>query len=220
MPIYEVDEHELMKEECVLKEGEAEIQDGTLFLTDKRLIYEIKGRRGIFNATPPKTYVDVRLYDLRNVSSAVPKLRVFTKKFLTVEFHMDGQEKRFEFALRDPSQWDDEIKRWISDARKHKDDDEKRRKEEQHRKDVELANAKSTKQNIGMAYFGSSPQKSKSRGPKHVDIEESSQEVIQETPALDSMKSVPHLCEYCGQELEPSMKYCPNCGKKVDAEEQ
>ena len=40
MPIYAVDEHELMQEESTLKEGDAEIQDGTLYLTDRRLIYE------------------------------------------------------------------------------------------------------------------------------------------------------------------------------------
>lgn len=217
MPIYEVDEHELMREDCVLKEGEAEIQDGTLYLTDKRLIYEIKGKRGLIRAAPPKIYVDVRLYNLKNVSSAVPKLKVFTKKYLTVEFEQDGQEKRFEFALRDPSKWDDEIKRWISDARKHREEEQRRISEEQHRKEVEMANARSTKQNIGMAYFGAAPQKKPAEAPMHVENEAGDTEVIQESPALDQMKSVPLLCEFCGHVLDPSMKYCPNCGKKVNS---
>ena len=69
MPIYEVDEHELMKEECVLREGEAEIQDGTLYLTDKRIIYEIKGKRGLIRAAPPKIYMDVRLFELMILTS-------------------------------------------------------------------------------------------------------------------------------------------------------
>ncbi len=220
MPIYEVDEHELMKEDCVLKEGEAEIQDGTLYLTDKRIIYEIKGKRGFIRAVPPKIYMDVRLYNLKNVSSAVPKLKVFTKKYLTVEFEQDGQEKRYEFALKDPSKWDDEIKRWISDARKHREEEERRKSEEQHRKEVEMANARSTKQNIGMAYFGTTAQNRQPSAPMHVENEAGESEVIEQSPALDQMKSVPLLCEYCGHELDPSMKYCPNCGKKVNSKKK
>ena len=51
MPIYAVDEHELMQEESTLKEGDAEIQDGTLYLTDRRLIYEKKGKRSLLHAS-------------------------------------------------------------------------------------------------------------------------------------------------------------------------
>jgi hypothetical protein len=220
MPIYEVDEHELMKEECVLREGEAEIQDGTLYLTDKRIIYEIKGKRGLIRAAPPKIYMDVRLFELKNVSSAVPKLKLFTKKFLTVEFEKDGQDKRYEFALKDPSKWDDEIKRWISDARKHQEEAEKRKSEEEYRKQVEMANARSTKQNIGMAYFGSTPTKDQKQSPTHIENETGNEEVIQEAPALDTMKSLELKCEYCGHELSPDDKYCPNCGKKVNSKKK
>lgn len=219
MPIYEIDEHELMKEECVLKEGEAEIQNGTLYLTDKRLIYEIKGKRGIIRAAPPKIYMDVRLYELKNVSSAVPKLKLFTKKFLTVEFLQNGQEKRYEFALKDPSKWDDEIKRWISDARKHREEEEKRRSEEEYRKQVEMAKAKATKQNIGMAYFGAPPQKERPSGPTSVESEVDAQ-VVESNPALETMKSVPLICDNCGHEIDPSMKYCPYCGKKVNTKKK
>ena len=61
--------------------------------------------------------------------------------------------------MKEPSKRDAEIKRWISDARKHQEEAEKRKSEEEYRKQVEMATARSTKQNIGMAYFGSTPTK-------------------------------------------------------------
>ena len=46
MPIYDSDEHELLTEESVLTRDDASIENGILYLTDKKLIYEKKGRRG------------------------------------------------------------------------------------------------------------------------------------------------------------------------------
>jgi hypothetical protein len=212
MPIYAVDEHELMQEESTLKEGDAEIQDGTLYLTDKRLIYEKKGKRGLLHATPSKTYMDVPLYELKNVSPTVPMIKVFTKKFLTVEFELDGVHKKYEFQLSDPKKWNDEIVRWISDARRHHDDDAKKQEDESHRKEVELANAKSSKTHIGMAYFGREPRISNSPTVVESNEEENPPE---EKKSLRGPDYIPILCETCGSELKPDMKFCPNCGAKV-----
>ena len=212
MPIYAVDEHELMQEESTLKEGDAEIQDGTLYLTDKRLIYEKKGKRGLLHASSSKTYMDVPLYDLKNISASVPMIKVFTKKYLTVEFDEDGSPKKYEFLLSDPKKWHDEISRWISDARRHYEDDSKKREEENHRKEVELANAQSSKTHIGMAYFGKEPRIENKPTVVESDGEE---KVPQSKKALKEPKYIPLLCETCGAELKPEMKFCSNCGAKV-----
>ena len=213
MPIYAVDEHELMQEDSVLKDGDAEIQDGTLYLTDRRIIYEKKGKRGLVKSSPAKTYMDVPLHELKNVSAAVPMIRLFTKKYLVVEFDLDGSSKKYEFLLNDPKKWHEEIVRWISDARRHYEEDEKKRKDEEHRREVEMANAKSSKMNIGMAYFGKEPGKN---GPGDVKVEEEKQgtkskQALQKQEA----KHIALLCENCDTEVTPDMKYCPNCGAKV-----
>lgn len=212
MPIYAVDEHELMQEESTLREGDAEIQDGTLYLTDKRLIYEKKGKRGFVRATPAKTYMDVPLYELKNISMSVPMIKIFTKKYLTVEFEFEGVVKKYEFLLSDPKKWHDEIVRWISDARRHRDEDEKKRMDESHRREVEMANAKSSKTHIGMAYFGKEPPDVR---PKNVKAEEGDESESGTKQALKEPNYVPLLCESCGAEISPEMKFCPNCGTKV-----
>lgn len=212
MPIYAIDEHELMQEDSVLREGDAEIQDGTLYLTDRRLIYEKRGKRGLLKASPAKTYMDVALYDLKNISTSVPMIKIFTKKYLTVEFELDGSVKKYEFLLNDPKKWHDEIVRWVSDARRHHDDDAKRRDDEKHKREVEMANAKSSKTHIGMAYFGKEPPDIKAGS---ATIEEENHDSKKQRQMLKEPAYVPLLCENCGTELKPEMKFCPNCGNKV-----
>lgn len=212
MPIYAMDEHELMQEDSTLREGDAEIQDGTLYLSDRRLIYEKKGKRGLLKATPAKTYMDVALYDLKNISTSVPMIKVFTRKYLVVEFDEEDEPKKYEFLLNDPKKWHDEIVRWISDARRHKEEDERKRDEESHRREVEMANAKSSKTHIGMAYFGKEPPEMK---PGTVKMDEEDHEEEQKKQKLKGPDYVPLLCETCGAELTPEMKFCPNCGTKV-----
>lgn len=212
MPIYATDEHELMKEVSVLREGEAEIQDGTLYLTDRRIIYEIKGKRGLLKASPAKTYMDVPLHELKNVSSSVPMIRLFTKKYLIVEFDKENTHKKYEFLLNDPKKWHEEIVRWVSDARRHFEEDEKKKLDEKHRREVEMANAKSSKMNIGMAYIGKEPSK-KRPGNVNIQDEETGTKTKQ---ALKEPKYISLLCENCSTEISPDMKYCPNCGAKVN----
>lgn len=212
MPIYATDEHELMQEESVLKEGDAEIQNGTLYLTDRRIIYEIKGKRGFVKASPAKTYMDVPLHKLKNVAASVPLIRLFTKKYLIVEFERDGSDKKYEFLITDPKKWHEEIVRWVSDARRHYDEDEKKRTEEAHKREVEMANAKSSKMNIGMAYIGKEPSKAK---PDKVDVEDEKPSK-KSTKKLDEPKYISLLCDQCSSEISSDMKYCPNCGAKVN----
>lgn len=212
MPIYAVDEHELMREDSVLREGDAEIQDGTLYLTDRRVIYEIRGKRGLLKASPAKTYMDVPLHELKNVSASVPMIRLFTKKYLIVEFDVDTTHKKYEFLLDDPKKWHEEIVRWVSDARRHYEEDAKKIQDEKHKREVEMANAKSSKMNIGMAYFGKEPNK---KPASKVDVEEGSQG-SKTRQALKEPKYIALLCENCSSEVSPEMKFCPNCGAKVN----
>lgn len=212
MPIYATDEHELMNEESVLKEGEAEIQNGTLYLTDRRIIYEIKGKRGFVKASPAKTYMDVPLHKLKNVTASVPLIRLFTKKYLIVEFERDGSNKKYEFLLTDPKKWHEEIVRWVSDARRHFEDDEKRRVDEEHKREVEMANAKSSKMNIGVAYIGKEHEKDK---PEKVDVEEGNSN-RKSKKKLEEPKYISLLCDECNSEISQEMKFCPNCGAKVN----
>lgn len=212
MPIYAVDEHELIQEDSTLREGDAEIQDGTLYLTDKRLIYEKKGKRGFFKASPAKTYMDVPLYELKNVSTSVPMIKIFTKKYLTVEFELEGATKKYDFLLDDPKKWHDEIRRWVSDARRHKDEEDQKREDLTHRREVEMANAKSSKTHIGMAYFGKEPPVSK---PENIVVDQEEGAATQKQK-LKGPNYIPLLCETCGEELKPEMKFCPNCGAKVN----
>lgn len=213
MPIYAVDEHELMQEDSTLRDGDAEIQDGTLYLTDRRLIYEKKGKRSLLRATPAKTHMDVPLYELKNISTSVPMIRIFTKKYLTVEFDKDGLTKKYDFLLNDPKKWHEEIVRWISDARRHKEEADQKRDEDTHRREVEMANAKSSKTHIGMAYFGKEPPGVK---PENIDVEEDEEGTEKQRQKLKEPKYIPLLCETCGEELKPEMKFCPHCGAKIE----
>ncbi len=54
MPIYEVGEHEILREEAEVVDGETVVAQGTLYLTDRRIIYERRGRRGLIRAVPPR----------------------------------------------------------------------------------------------------------------------------------------------------------------------
>ncbi len=211
MPIYASDEHQLLSSDCVLHDGEAEIQDGTLYLTDRRILYEKKGKRGIIHATPAKIIMDVNLHELLNVTTAVPFL--FGKKILSVEFEKDGARKKYDFQLSDPKNWADEISRWVSDARRHHDEDQSRQEYEKHKKEVELAKAKAPRTNIGMAYFGKGDSKSENAAPRKV---ESEQETSEGNTQLEQQeKEIPIICPKCGNEVSPEMRFCPHCGSKL-----
>ena len=112
MPIYDSDEHELLTEESVLTRDDASIENGILYLTDKKLIYEKKGSRKLLSAEPSKIYLMVPVYNIENVSSAVPVVKLFTKKRIRVEFREGSDLKYVEFSVKKPKIWVDEIKKW------------------------------------------------------------------------------------------------------------
>ena len=210
MPIYASDEHQLLSNDCTLHDGDAEIQDGTLYLTDRRLIYEKKGKRGILHATPAKIFLDINLHELKNVTTAVPLL--FGKKILSIEFEKDGATKKYDFQLPDPKKWSEEISRWVSDARRHHEENVSKVEEEKYRKNLEMTKAKAPKTNIGMAYFGRDNQNVKKTGPTNIESQDEGEKQVSE---LDEPKAVPLVCPGCGNEVDPAMRFCPHCGNKL-----
>ena len=213
MPIYASDEHQLLSNDCTLHDGDAEIQDGTLYLTDRRLIYEKKGKRGIIHDTPAKIFLDINLHELKNVTTAVPLL--FGKKILSIEFDKDGTVKKYDFQLPDPKKWADEISRWVSDARRHHEDNKSREDEEKYRRDLQMAKAKAPRTNIGMAYFGKDSASKEQAGPRNIQSEEGGSQQATEIEQPDQPKSVPLVCQSCGNEVDPGMRFCPHCGAKL-----
>ncbi len=201
-----------------MEHAETESYDGRLYLSDKRLIFEKKGRRGLVRATPPQALMDVYLHEISNVSSAVPKIKVFTKKILTVEYKTDDSTEKARFRLTDPSKWENEIRKWISDAKKQEEERQHREQEELYRKNVEMARAKAGTTNVGVAYYGNPKNNAPHSGKQKQDdiIEgESSSSAIQVQRTNPVAKVSTKVCPSCGEPLKSGMKFCPNCGEPV-----
>lgn len=220
MPVYQVGEHEILKEEASYGYAENEYYDGMLYLSDKRLVFEKKGKRGLIHATPPQVVLDVQLHEISNISSAVPKIKVFTKKVLTVEYQSEKDVLKARFLLPDPSKWETEIRKWIADSKRQEEERIKREQDEIYRKRVEMARAKSGTTNVGVAYYGKPGQNNQSPTPprqKDEDIIEgdststSMQVSKQYPPATKSEKT----CPSCGEPVKPGMKFCPSCGEPL-----
>jgi hypothetical protein len=172
----------------------------------------------LLHATPPQVLLDIYLYEITNVSSAVPKIKVFTKKVLTVEYGHENETGKARFRLNDPTKWESEIRKWISDAKKQEEDRQHREQEELYRKNVEMARAKAGTTNVGVAYYGSP--KNNTRQPsnqKKDDIieGESGSTSIQVQRSSPPSNESTKTCQSCGEPLKPGMKYCPNCGEPV-----
>ncbi|WP_188681795.1 zinc ribbon domain-containing protein [Thermogymnomonas acidicola] len=215
MPIYEVGEHEILREEAEVVDGETVVAQGTLYLTDRRIIYERRGRRGLIRAVPPKIILDVYLYDISNVSIAVPRLKLFTRKEMEIEYRKDGQKNKIVFRLSDPQRWDTEIRKWINDAKIKKEEEMKREEEERHRREVELAKARAPRANIGMAYFGKGPAQGQEQKPQDANVYDAEVRDIEEPKRLGEEKRLPQKCPRCGSDLPAGAKFCPNCGQEL-----
>ncbi len=217
MPVYEPDEHEILKEPTKqIKEG-VEISEGTLYLTDRRFIYELKGKRGFLRASAPVKMIDVYLDAITNVSTAVPRFKLMTRKSLSVDYRTDRGEEHANFLVDDPKKWDHSIREWLSDSKRSKKEMTKREKEEAYRKEVELAKAKAPRANIGNLYMGDKKKKSDLYDDDNyidADYEESDETQMQvsknQYPSRASTK-----CKECGESVDSNMKFCPHCGAQL-----
>ncbi len=220
MPIYEPNEKEIMKEYVTLIKGEEEESEGTLFLTDKRLIYERKGKRGVFKATSPQVVIDIPLHEITNLSNAIPKFKAFTKKTITVEYNIGDHRESSRFEVKKPKEWNENIRKWAVDSKRIHDEELRRSEEEAHRKQVEMARAKAGTTNVGVMNVntGSGKDTHPDRSaPKDtfIDAEDAGTTQLQ-TMTRSPPAKAKKKCKECGYPLDDNMKYCPNCGTKVE----
>ena len=212
MPIYDSDEHELLTEESVLTRDDASIENGILYLTDKKLIYEKKGVRKLLSAEPSKIYLMVPVYNIENVSSAVPVVKLFTKKRIRVEFREGSDLKYVEFSVKKPKIWVDEIKKWSASAKMSYMESIRRQDEEQFRRDLELTKAKSPRNNINMINLGT-PRKGE---PGYVKSEFNNQDTKDVVPVSKNLpENSSSVCPECGASVDKNSKFCKNCGAKL-----
>lgn len=216
MPVYEPNEHEILSEQTKqIKEG-VQISEGTLYLSDRRFIYELKGKRGILRASAPVTMIDVRLDEIINVATAVPRFKLMTKKTLTVYYRDDGREEHANFIVEDPVKWDKTIREWISDSKRSREEQTRKEKEDAYRKEVELAKAKSPKANIGNLYMGDKRSGSSSSREKYIDADyEESTETEMQVSEPKYPTEPQKTCKKCGEKVDSKMKFCPNCGSEL-----
>jgi hypothetical protein len=212
MPIYDSDEHELLTEESVLTRDDASIENGILYLTDKKLIYEKKGSRKLLSAEPSKIYLMVPVYNIENVSSAVPVVKLFTKKRIRVEFREGTDLKYVEFSVKKPKIWVDEIKKWSSSARMSYMETIRRQDEEQFRRDLELTKAKSPRNNINMINLGT-PRKGEPGYVKNDFNNQDTKDVVAVSKNLPENSG--SVCPECGAIVDKNSKFCKNCGAKL-----
>ncbi|CAC12136.1 hypothetical membrane protein [Thermoplasma acidophilum] len=213
MPVYEPDEHEILQEKSSMTRGGEQYFKGTLYLTDKRLIYEEKGHRGFIHAHPAKILLDLPLYLILNISTAVPRIKFGTKKTLSVEFTTDKGDDRATFVLKDPEKWKKEMERWTTDAKRRHEQEEKLKIEEERRREIELARAKAPTANIGM-YINAGKKDEGKNIPKFVEsaVSEEKENIFEahEAPSLPKTKKCPN----CGKDIPADSVYCPYCGFK------
>ncbi|MGC8609316.1 MAG: zinc ribbon domain-containing protein [Thermoplasmata archaeon] len=209
MPIYDSDEHELLSEKSKMTRGGDQYDKGTLFLTDKRIIYEEKGHRGLLRAASSKILLDIQLYNLINVSTAIPKIKLWTKKMLSVEFETQNGTDRATFTIKDPKKWHDEMMKWTTDAKRRHDQDEKLRQEEERRRELELAKAKAPTANIGM-YINA---KKEQKRDENSFIDTTYHDLEGQTGQIQPVEKL-KKCKNCGKEIPDDAIYCPYCGAK------
>lgn len=221
MPVYQVGEHEILTEVASYVTGGVDSEDftnGTLYLSDKRIVFERKGRRGLLKASPPQTLVEIYLYEVTNISSAVPKIKMLTKKSLTIEYRRDDVTEKVRFRIFDPVQWEKEVRKWIADSKRMEEERLQRESDDKYRKKVELARAKAGTTNVGVAYYGTPGQNNKPKKKPSPDdfIEgESADTSIEVAKNQPPASAEVMTCPSCGSEIQSKMRYCPSCGEPL-----
>lgn len=202
MIVLDPDENEILQEKSVMIQNGAKVENGVLHITNKRILYEKQGERKLRRADASRIFLEIPMYEIVNVASAVPKMSLMTKKKLSVEYRDNGDMKVVEFEIKHPETLVDTIKNWATTSKREHEDRMKSEDQERFRREVELAKAKATKSNVNMINLGSGNQRKdiqtdqgKSNMPKKVDTIE--------------------VCPECGEVIPENSKFCPHCGYKI-----
>ncbi len=202
MIVLDPDENEILQEKSVMIQNGAKVENGILHVTNKRILYEKQGERKLRRAEASKIFLEIPMYEIVNVASAVPKMSLMTKKKLSVEYRDGGEMKLVEFEIKHPETLVDTIKNWATTSKREHEEKMKNEDQERFRREVELAKAKAAKSNVNMINLGNGNQRrdvpadsGKSNMPKKVDTIE--------------------VCPECGEVIPENSKFCPHCGYKI-----
>ncbi len=207
MIVLEPDENEILVEKSVMIQNGARVEDGKVHVTNKRILYEKLGERKLRRAEASTIYLEIPMYEIINVSSAVPKMSLLTKKKLSIGYRKDGDSILVEFEIKKPDPLVEIIKNWAVTSKREHEDKLKQDDSENFRRQVELAKAKSTKSNVNVISFGKGGEPQTNR-----DNQNSEQKIKPDMP-----KPVENLalCPECGSYVPSGSKFCPECGLKM-----
>lgn len=218
MPIYESDEHEILEERTVLFDHGVKISNGSLYLTNKRVIYVRNGKRGIFRAAPSMVDIDVALDSLEDVGKAVPRLNMAKKRIVSIRYYQGTSLQIKDFSVSNPELWERSIKQWATEYKRRVDDENHRKIEDDKKRELEMAKAKAPTANIGYVYYGKEETKRKpSKTVPKVPIDRIVEEELTEG---QKKEPIPELCQKCGSVIPVGSKFCPECGESASKDVQ
>ncbi len=201
MLVLEPDENELLQEDSVMIQNDARIDDGILHITNRRIIYEKKAVKKLRRAEPARIYLEIPMYEILNVSSAVPKMSLLTKKKLSLEFRTMGDVKTVEFEIRRPDSMVETIKNWATTSKRQHESMLKDEDQEKFRRELEMAKAKSNRSNINMINLGTG------KGAQEIRNANTGNE-----GTLPKPTELVDTCPECNSNIPSGSKFCPQCG--------
>ncbi|MCL4350323.1 MAG: zinc ribbon domain-containing protein [Candidatus Thermoplasmatota archaeon] len=204
MLVLEPDENELLQEDSVMIQNDARIDDGILHITNRRIIYEKKAVKKLRRAEPARIYLEIPMYEILNVSSAVPKMSLLTKKKLSLEYRSMGDVKTVEFEIRRPDSMVETIKNWATTSKRQHESMLKDEDQEKFRRELEMAKAKSNRSNINMINLGTG------KGAQEIRNANTGSEgtLPKPTELIDT-------CPECNSSIPSGSKFCPQCGYEL-----
>ncbi len=208
MIVLEPDENEILEEKSVMVQNSARVEDGKLHVTNKRIIYEKVGERKLRRADASKIFLEIPMYDILNVSSAVPKMSLLTKKKLAVEFRKEGDMQTVEFEIKKPESMVDIIKNWATTSKREHEDRLKQEDQERFRRELEMAKAKSNKSNVNVISFGRNADSPQPPNKNNDITGENKKNLPKPAETVD-------VCPECGSYMPEGSKFCPECGYKI-----
>ncbi len=204
MIVLDPDENEILEEKSVMIQNGARVENGKVHVTNKRIIYEKLGERKLRRAAASTIYLEIPMYEVTNVSSAVPKMSLLTKKKLSIGYKKDGDPLIVEFEIKRPDAIVEVVKNWAITSKREHEEKLKQGDNESFRRQVELAKAKSSKSNVNVISFGREIRSQK----QSTDDNRTGDNLPKPVETLDQ-------CPECGSYVPAGSKFCPECGYKM-----